>query len=173
MYAYDEGSEISEDEIVQTVAGYRLYLVEITGGEPLLQKEVLPLSKHLLDKGYTVLIETNGSVSIRAIDSRAIVIMDMKTPQSGMSRKMDLENLNLLRACDELKFVIVDRGDYEWAKDLIKKHRLIDKCTVLLSPAFGILSARSLSQWILEDRLPVRLNLQLHKYIYGPNERGV
>ncbi|MEW6213708.1 MAG: radical SAM protein [Nitrospirota bacterium] len=172
-YAYDEGSEMSEDEIIESVSSYGIGLVGITGGEPLMQEGNFSLIKRLLDMGFVVLLETNGSMSIKEVDKRAIIIMDIKTPKSGMFEKMDLENLNSLKVVDEVKFVIMDREDYEWAKDLIKDCRLSDKYKVLLSPAFGILSPKDLSQWIIDDRLPVRLNLQIHKYIYGPDKRGV
>ncbi|HXX58067.1 MAG TPA: radical SAM protein [Thermodesulfovibrionales bacterium] len=172
-YAYDEGREMSEDEVFDAVRGYGLRLVEITGGEPLLQKEVLSLITRLLDHGFTLLLETNGSVSIRDVDKRAVVIMDIKTPKSGMFGKMDLGNLSHLRECDELKFVVTDREDYEWVKDFLETNGLFDRCKILLSPAYGLLSPESLSRWILYDRLPVRMNLQIHKYIYGPEARGV
>ena len=172
-YAYEEGSEISENEILQSVNGYGINLVEITGGEPLLQKEVFPLIEKLLDNNYSVLIETNGSVSIKDVDERAVIIMDIKTPKSGMFEKMDLLNLKYLRHKDEVKLVIADRPDYEWAREFIKDYGLKDICKILLSPAYGDIPPADLSRWILEDNLPVRLNLQLHKYIYGPYERGV
>jgi 7-carboxy-7-deazaguanine synthase len=172
-YAYDEGREMSEDEIIQTVSAYGIGLVEITGGEPLMQKEALPLAKRLLDSGFSVLIETNGSMGIGDIDERSVVVMDIKTPKSGMFEKMDMGNLEHIKSHDELKFVVADREDYEWVKDFIQKYKLAGKCTLLLSPAYGTLPPRELSRWILDDRLPVRLNLQLHKYIYSPDERGV
>lgn len=172
-YAYEEGREMSEEQILEAVAGYGIKLVEVTGGEPLLQKEVLPFIERLLDAGYTVLIETNGSVSIKDVDKRAVVIMDIKTPKSGMFEKMDLMNLKYLKPHDELKFVVYDREDYEWTKEFIKDYGLTGKCTILLSPAFENLSPADLAQWMVEDRLPVRFNLQLHKYIYSPETRGV
>lgn len=172
-YAYDEGREMSEDEIIAAVQSYSTKLVEVTGGEPLLQNDVLFLIKRFLDNGFNVLVETNGSVSIKEVDKRAVIIMDIKTPKSGMSDKMNLDNLNLLKSGDELKFVITDREDYEWTKEFIKKYQLINKCKILLSPAFGILQPSELSQWMLADELPVRLNLQIHKYIYGNEQRGI
>lgn len=164
---------MSEDEIIESVSSYDIGLIEITGGEPLIQEGILSLIRRLLDLSFAVLLETNGSMSIKEVDKRAVIIMDIKTPKSGMLEKMDLENLDYLKAIDEVKFVILDREDYEWAKDLIKVYRLSDKCKVLLSPAFGLLSPKNLSQWIIDDRLQVRLNLQIHKYIYGHDERGV
>jgi 7-carboxy-7-deazaguanine synthase len=172
-YAYEEGSEMTEDDVFNQAVSYGISLVEITGGEPLMQKDVLSLVKRLLDSGLTVLVETNGSVSISGIDRRAIIIMDVKTPGSAMSDMITLENLRLLKPQDELKFVIADREDYEWTKNFIDKHSLAGICTILLAPVFEVLAPRELSQWILEDRLRVRLNLQLHKYIYDPKERGV
>jgi 7-carboxy-7-deazaguanine synthase len=172
-YAYDEGTELSEDEIMGRVLSAGISLVEITGGEPLLQKEVFHLIKRLADEGYTVLVETNGSVSIKDVDPRATLILDIKTPQSGMFEKMDLSNLDYLRPSDEVKFVILDRADYDWAKDFMAIHSLAERCKVSLSPAFGRLHPETLSKWILEDRLNVRLNLQMHKYIFGADRRGV
>ncbi|MBZ0155343.1 MAG: radical SAM protein [Alphaproteobacteria bacterium] len=172
-YAYEEGTEVTEEEVLARVGEFGIGLVELTGGEPLLQGEALPLIVKLLDRGYAVLIETNGSVSIREVDPRAVVIMDIKTPKSGMFDRMDLRNLEHLKPSDEVKFVVTDREEYKWVKGFIAEHRLAGRCTILLSPAFGTLPARVLSRWILEDRLPVRLNVQLHKYIYDPGERGV
>jgi 7-carboxy-7-deazaguanine synthase len=172
-YAYEEGIEMSVDEVIDDVKIYGIKLIEITGGEPLMQKDVLSLIERLLDDGFTVLVETNGTVSIKDVDKRAIVIIDIKTPKSGMFGEMDLLNLKYLKASDELKFVIIDREDYEWVKDFIRDYGLADKCKILLAPAYGMLAPESLSKWIIDDRLPVRLNLQMHKYIYGPDKRGV
>jgi 7-carboxy-7-deazaguanine synthase len=148
-------------------------LVEITGGEPLLQEDVYPLIERLVDSGYTVLVETNGSMNIRKIDGRAVLILDIKTPGSGMSGEMDFSNLTHLQQSDEIKFVLTGRADYEWAKEIMSKYALGEKSQVLLSPAFGNLSPQQLAGWILEDRLDVRLNLQLHNYIFGPGRKGV
>ena len=172
-YAYEEGREMSLEEIVRSVEGYGIRLVEMTGGEPLLQKGLNPLVKRLLDGGYTVLIETNGSVGIADVDKRAVVIMDIKTPKSGMFEKMDMNNLQYLKPADELKFVVYDREDYDWVKDFIRDRELTGRCEILLSPAYGILDPESLSRWMLHDRFPARLNLQIHKYLYGPERRGV
>ena len=172
-YAYEEGLEMTEDDVFNRAISYGIGLVEITGGEPLMQKEVFPLIKRLLDSGLTVLIETNGSISVSGVDRRSIIIMDIKTPGSGMCGSMDDENLRLLKSQDELKFVIADRGDYEWTRDFISKHGLWGDCTILLAPVFGVCLPGDLSRWMLDDRLRARLNLQLHKYIYDPYERGV
>jgi 7-carboxy-7-deazaguanine synthase len=172
-YAYLEGKDLSEDEIMDEVQLAGIQLVEVTGGEPLLQKEVYNLIKRLLDEGYKVLVETNGSVSLKDVDRRAIIILDIKTPGSGMSKEMDLSNIDYIKNTDEIKFVITSRTDYEWSKEMIQRYRLKDKCHILFSPAFGILPPEDLSMWILEDRLEVRLNLQLHKYIFNPENKGI
>lgn len=167
-YAYEEGREMSEGEILEAINSYGIRLVEITGGEPFLQKDTLPLIEKLIDNGFKVLVETNGSMSIKDVDKRAVIIMDIKTPGSGMFERMDLLNLKYLKPIDEVKLVVMNREDYEWVRDFIRDYGLLDKCKILLSPAYGILSPKSLSEWIIGDRLPVRLNLQLHKYISVP-----
>ena len=172
-YAYAEGSERSKEKIMGVVRDSGVKLVEVTGGEPLLQEDVYPLIESLLDSGYTVLVETNGSMSIREIDRRAVVILDIKTPGSGMSGEMDFSNVAHLKQSDEIKFVLTGRTDYEWAKGIMSRYALGEKCHVLLSPVFGNLSPEQLAGWILEDRLNVRLNLQLHTYIFGPGRKGV
>ncbi|MBI5213235.1 MAG: radical SAM protein, partial [Nitrospirae bacterium] len=130
-YAYDEGREMSEDDILKAVSSYGLKLVEITGGEPLLQYDTLSLMEKLLDGGFTVLLETNGSESIKDVDKRAVIIMDIKTPKSGMFEEMDLLNLKYLKPNDEVKFVAMVREDYEWVKEFIKDYALADKCKIL------------------------------------------
>jgi 7-carboxy-7-deazaguanine synthase len=172
-YAYEEGFEMSEDGVVADVLKFGLNLAEITGGEPLLQQETFPLVRRLLDSGLAVLVETNGTVSIADVDRRAIVIMDVKTPGSGMSEGLNTANFELLKKNDELKFVIGSGSDYEWAVHMMSKYGLAEKCPVLFSPAFNLLSPADLSVWIIRDRLPVRFNLQLHKYIYPGEQRGV
>lgn len=169
-YAYTEGQEMSIKKIISTVKNFRIKFVEITGGEPLLQSEVYELMDELV-KNYNVLIETNGSLSIEKVNSKIKVIMDIKTPGSGMSDKNYLENLNFLKKSDEVKFVLTDRNDYDWAKNFIKRNN-INVREILFSPAFGILNPQDLARWILEDALPVRMNLQIHKYIFG-EIRGV
>ncbi len=173
VYAYDEGREMPVPEIVGTVRAYGLSLVELTGGEPLLQGDTPALAAALADRSCTVLIETNGSVNISGLDPRAVIIMDVKTPGSGMHRMTDLSNLARLREKDQVKFVITCRGDYEWARDFVRKQALAGRCVILFSPAYGTVSPSELSRWILADKLPARLNIQLHKYIFGPDERGV
>jgi 7-carboxy-7-deazaguanine synthase len=173
VYAYEEGTELTEDEIVGRIREAGLETVEITGGEPLLQKGVMSLVRRLLDSGYRVLIETNGSQDIRGMDRRSVIVLDVKTPGSGVSGTLLQSNLEFLKDEDEVKFVITSKEDYEWAKNFVLKHSLTEKCTVLFSPAFGMLDPSALSKWIMRDRLNVRLNLQLHKYIYGTQLRGV
>jgi 7-carboxy-7-deazaguanine synthase len=172
-YAYKGGIELSEDEIMNEVSIVGVNLITITGGEPLFQEGVLQLSERLLNEGHDVIIETNGSMSIRDIDRRATVVLDVKTPGSGMWDEMDLSNLDYLKASDEVKFVIVSRKDYEWSKKFIESYSLPEKCKVLVSPAWGKLIPKTLAGWMLEDRLDVRLNLQVHKYIFGPEKKGV
>lgn len=173
-YSFEEGSELSIATIMDKVADEGLGLVEITGGEPLLQHdEAVDLTKQLLDFGYKVLIETNGTMDISSLDKRVVVIMDIKTPASTMSERNDLSNLAYIKPADELKFVICDRNDYEWSKKMIIEQDLSKRCTVLFSPAAGRIEARELAGWILHDRLGVRLNMQLHKIMYGPDARMV
>ena len=173
-YSYEEGTEMSRDEVLEKVRAFGLDLVEITGGEPLLQQdETLRLAERLLDSGYRVLMETNGSFSISGIDPRAVVIMDVKTPSSSMSQANDFSNFDLLKITDEVKFVISDRDDYEWSRKIVLDHGLGERCVVLFSPAYGRVAVRDLAEWIVGDRLGVRLNLQIHKYIFGPDERQV
>lgn len=173
-YSYEEGMEMTIDAVMDAVALQGIRLVEITGGEPLLQHdEVADLTKRLLDAGYKVLIETNGTQNISCLDSRAVVIMDIKTPSSGMAAYNNLANLSCIKPNDEIKFVICNRIDYEWASKMVLKHELPKRCKVLFSPAAGGIAPRQLADWILQDRLDVRLNLQLHKIIYDPEERGV
>jgi 7-carboxy-7-deazaguanine synthase len=172
-FAYDEGIELSEEEIMRKIRLAGMDLVEITGGEPLLQREVYHFTENLIEERYRVLIETNGSISIKDIDKRAVVVLDLKTPASGMSDKMDFSNLNEVKHNDEIKFVITDRNDYEWSKNIIYRFDLMNKCHLLLSPAYGILAADTLARWMIDDKVRARLNLQLHKYIFGPEKRRV
>lgn len=165
---------MSKEKIFENIREYVINLVEITGGEPLLQsKELLPLIDYLIESYYTVLIETNGSICIKDINPAAVIIMDIKTPGSGMHEKMDISNLHYIKPCDEIKFILTDRIDYEWSKKMIFQYDLTSRCKVLMSPAYGILPPDILSKWIIDDRLKVRLNLQLHKYIFSTKQRGV
>jgi len=172
-YAYNGGMELTEGEIINEVSLVGVNLVTVTGGEPLMQEGAFHLVERLLADGHRVLVETNGSLSIKEMDPRAVVVLDIKTPGSGMWEEMDLSNLHFLKPEDELKFVIVDRADYDWAKDFIKENRLKKKCKVLFSPAFGMIEPAALANWMLQDRLDVRFNLQAHKYIFGPDKKGV
>jgi len=172
-YAYSGGDELSQEDIMKKIRHAGIRLVEITGGEPLLQKELYPFVERLIEDEYKVLVETNGAVRIKDIDERAIVILDVKTPGSGMNDKMDMMNLELVKSIDEIKFVLTDRKDYEWSKDVIYSYNLLNKCQILLSPAYGRLQPEALAEWMIEDRLEARLNLQIHKYIYGPERRGI
>ena len=172
-YAYYEGQELTTDEIIREVQRTGINLVEITGGEPLLQNESHLLIKRLIDEGYKVLVETNGSQDIKKIAKKAIVILDIKTPGSDMSKEMDFSNLDYIKSSDEIKFVITNREDYEWSKDIIQKYKLMEKCKLLFSPAFGTLPPENLAKWIIGDKLKIRFNLQLHKYIFSAEQRGI
>ncbi len=171
-YAYEEGRFLLIPAILEMVRQFGCGLVEVTGGEPLLQEETPSLVSGLLDAGHTVLLETNGSIDINRVDQRCARIMDVKCPSSGMIEKNDLRNLAKLTALDELKFIIGSRKDYEFAKDILSSFPSAHY-KVNFSAVFGALAPRSLAEWILDDRLSVRLNLQFHKIIWGPETRGV
>jgi 7-carboxy-7-deazaguanine synthase len=173
-YAFHEGRKMSEDEVVDQVEAFACPVVEVTGGEPLLQPEVYPLMRRLLGAGKTVLIETGGHRSIADVPEGVIRIVDVKCPASGESDKNHWPNLDMLRAEDEVKFVIQDRADYDYAKAVVERHGLIARCAaVLFSPVHGVLDPKQLAEWILADGLSVRLQLQAHKYIWGADVRGV
>ena len=173
-YAFTEGRKMSVDDVVARVQDYGCDVVEITGGEPLLQKDVYPLMQRLLDEGRTVMIETGGHLSVEQVPAGVIRVIDVKCPGSGEAAKMHWPNLDDLRATDEIKFVIADRADYEYARDVVQRHRLAGRCAgILFSPVHGVLDPKRLAEWILADRLPVRLQLQAHKYIWDPQTRGV
>jgi 7-carboxy-7-deazaguanine synthase len=173
-YAFHEGQKVSVDDVVEQVEQYECSLVEITGGEPLLQKEVHPLMDRLLAGGHTVMLETGGHVSIADVPQDVIRIVDVKCPGSGESVKNHWPNLDLLRPHDEVKFVIKDREDYEFATAVVGERGLLDRtAAVLFSPVHGVLDPKDLAAWILSDKLPVRLQLQAHKYIWGADVRGV
>lgn len=173
-YAFHEGRKLSVDEVVAQVEAYGCPTVEITGGEPLLQADVIPLMTQLLTRGYRVMVETGGHRSIAGVPAGVIRIVDIKCPGSGESDRNDWSNLALLTSLDQVKFVLADRADYEFARDVITREHLADRCgAVLLSPVHGELALKPLAEWILADRLPVRLQVQLHKYIWDPQTRGV
>ena len=173
-YAFVEGRKMTVDEVVAEVARFDCPLVEITGGEPLLQEDVYPLMTRLLDGGRTVLLETGGHLSIARVPPRVVKIVDVKCPASGESAKNLWDNLERLDARDQVKFVIEDRTDYQFARDVVRQ-RALDRCVaaVLFSPVHGVLDPKALAEWVLADRLPVRVQLQVHKYIWGPDVRGV
>jgi len=172
-YAFYEGTELNLDDIVQQVTAYPCRLVELTGGEPLHHPETFILATRLLDLGFTVLVETSGAVDIAPLDRRAVVIMDLKCPGSGMADRNLWSNLDALKPGDEIKFVLNDRADYVWARDVLTRTRLAQRRVVLFSPVFGQLDPKQLASWILEDGLDVRLQPQLHKFIWDPAARGV
>lgn len=172
-YSFYGGTFLTIDEILSKVRDYGCQLVEVTGGEPLAQPAALPLIARLCDAGYTVLIETSGAIDVQPVDQRARLILDVKCPDSGMTDRMHWPNLAYLTAKDEAKFVLASRADYEWARGIVAQYRLADRCTVLFSPVFGSLDLRPLAEWILADRLSVRFQLQMHKYIWAPDMRGV
>ena len=172
-YAFFGGHDCSIDDVLAKVRTYGCRLVEVTGGEPLAQPESLPLLTRLCDAGYTVLLETSGAVDITPVDPRTHIILDVKCPGSGMTDRMHWPNLSRLTAKDEAKFVLADRADYDWAREILAQYDVARHCSVLFSPVFGSLDLRLLAEWILADRLPVRFQLQIHKYIWAPDMRGV
>lgn len=172
-YAQQGGESMELDAILDRVRDGGLTLVEVTGGEPLVQKESSVLLSQLIGQGYSVMMETNGSLSVEHVDPRVMLVMDIKAPGSGEADSFHLPNLEFLKAGDNIKMVLANREDYEWACSMIHRHGLPRRCEILLAPAFGMLAPGKLVQWILEDRLPVRLNLQIHKFIWPPATRGV
>ncbi|MBM3289715.1 MAG: radical SAM protein [Candidatus Hydrogenedentes bacterium] len=173
-YAFYGGERKTVAEIVETCAAMNCPLVEITGGEPLLQKHCATLAQALLERGFTVLCETGGSLPIDRLPDNVIKIMDLKCPGSGEVAKNDWSNIGRLSRRDEVKFVIADRADYDWARGVVREYDLAMKCRqVLFSPVFGSIDAKSLVEWILADDLPVRFQLQLHKFVWAPDTKGV
>jgi 7-carboxy-7-deazaguanine synthase len=173
-YAFYEGSKRSLDEVIGEVDRFGCSLVEVTGGEPLLQDEVYPLMQRLLDGGKTVLLETGGHRSTERVPADVVTILDVKCPGSGEVERNDWNNLDRLRPHDEVKFVVNDRVDYEFARDVIARRGLAGRAAAIhLSPVHGVLDPKTLSEWVLADGLPVRVQLQLHKYIWSPTTRGV
>lgn len=167
-YAFSGGELFSIDDIATQVAGYAPRYVTVTGGEPLAQKSCLPLLTRLCDAGYEVSLETAGALSIVGVDARVVKVLDLKTPASGEMERNDYGNIPLLTRRDQLKFVICDRADYEWARFKLDEYRLTDRVSdVLFSPSHGQLQGRELAEWILADRLQVRLQLQLHKLLWN------
>ena len=173
-YAFYEGKKRSVDDVIAEVERYQCPLVEITGGEPLLQEDVYPLMEQLLARGLTVMIETGGHRSISRVPADVLKIVDVKCPGSGEAHRNHWENMAAIGSRDEVKFVIKDREDYEYARDVVARYELPGKAgAILFSPVHGVLDARVLSEWVLSDHLPVRLQLQLHKFIWSPETRGV
>ena len=173
-YAFYEGGKMSIDDVMAAVERHDCPLVEITGGEPLLQEDVYPLMDRLLASGRSVMLETGGHRSIARVPREVVKVVDIKCPGSGEAGKNDWANLDRLSAHDEVKFVVKDRADYEFARDVVRRHDLPSRCAaVLMSPVHGVLDGKRLSEWMLEDHLPARLQLQLHKYIWTPDTRGV
>ena len=166
-YAFQGGSMMAMDEIIKTIKKYDTRYVTVTGGEPLAQKEVLSLLKVLADQNYEVSLETGGGLSIKEVDPRIKIILDIKTPESGEEKKNYWDNLNLIHSKDEIKFVLCSREDYDWAKKILNQYKLAEKCDVLFSPVYQKLNTTNLGNWILEDQLPVRMQIQLHKLLWG------
>jgi len=172
-HAFDQGRRENVDDVVARAHGFGIPLIEITGGEPLLQPGVYPLMTRLCDLGHRVLLETSGSLDIAQVDPRVVRIVDLKCPGSGEVARNRWENLALLRGTDELKFVLADRADYEWAREVVRTRGLGTGPVVLLSTVHGQLDPAQVAAWMLEDHLPARLQVQLHKILWDPNARGV
>ena len=172
-YAFYEGKQKSVKDIVDAIDPLGVPLVEITGGEPLMQEEVYGLMDALLAKDYQVLLETGGSLSVARVPERVIKIVDIKCPGSGEESKNLWDNLDHLNPTDEVKFVLADRADYEWSRDILQRHTIHQKAQVLFSPVYDTLGLKELAAWVLEDNLPVRVQTQLHKIIWGKDAIGV
>jgi 7-carboxy-7-deazaguanine synthase len=166
-YAFAGGQWIEIDAIIEQIKTFGTPYVCVTGGEPLAQKRCLVLLDKLIENGFTVSLETSGAISLANVNDKVITIMDLKAPGSGEEQKNIYENINYLDAKDQIKFVIKDRVDYHWSQDIIKRYNLIDKCEVLLSPVADVLNPADLAQWILDDKLLVRMQLQLHKILWN------
>lgn len=170
-YAFEGGEKVSLEDVLLKIASFNCSLVEITGGEPLLQDEAYTLINRLCESGYTVLVETGGSRPIQKLHPATVIIMDIKCPSSQESGSLHMDNLDHLKFTDQVKFVISDRFDYDWAVHAIKNYNI--NCPILFSPSHNVLRPQELAEWILKDNLNVRLQLQMHKYIWGPNAQGV
>jgi 7-carboxy-7-deazaguanine synthase len=166
-YAFYDGEKMTIAGILQAIAGFRTPYVTVTGGEPLAQKPCRQLLKHLCDEGYKVSLETSGAMDVTGVDPRVAKMVDIKTPGSGEESRNRYDNLQHLGEHDEVKFVICNRADYEWARNLLNRYRLNERCEILFSPSHTQQPASQLADWILADRLPVRLQIQLHKYLWG------
>ena len=170
-YAFSGGEWMRIDEILEQVACYRTQYVTVTGGEPLAQKACLDLLTMLCDAGYRVSLETSGALDVSAVDTRVVKVMDIKTPGSKEERRNRLENIEYIRRQDQIKFVICDEQDYQWSMGLLQQYRLNERCEVLFSPSYDQLAANELADWILRDAAPVRMQMQLHKLLWG-NQPG-
>jgi 7-carboxy-7-deazaguanine synthase len=170
-YAFTGGESMTVSRILERVAGHAVRHVTVTGGEPLAQREVHVLLSRLCDAGYQVSLETSGALDVAGVDPRVMKVLDIKTPGSGEARRNRFENLGCLGPGDEIKFVICDRRDYDWSREIMARYGLPGAGSILFSPASGRQDARALAEWILEDRLPVRFQIQLHKVLWG-DERG-
>jgi 7-carboxy-7-deazaguanine synthase len=170
-YAFSGGEWMSFDDILQQVAANQTRYVTVTGGEPLAQKSCIDLLTLLCDEGFKVSLETSGALDVSAVDTRVVKVMDIKTPGSGEEARNRLQNIDFLSKQDQIKFVICDERDYEWSRDLVAKYRLNERCEVLFSPSYQQLEAIDLADWILRDALPVRMQMQLHKLLWG-NQPG-
>jgi 7-carboxy-7-deazaguanine synthase len=172
-YTFTGGTHRDLEEVLEEVHALGIQMVEVTGGEPLVHRQAIPLMQGLLDRGHRVLLETSGSRDISAVPEGVHIILDLKPPDSGEERANLWSNIPLLKAKDEVKFVIASRRDYEWSREKVREFQLDQRCAVLFSAAFGLVKPIELSGWILEDRLPVRFQLQLHKVLWAPDARGV
>ena len=172
-YAFQGGKKLSIDEILEEIKSHNIDLIEITGGEPLMQEESILLMETLLKEKFRVMLETGGSLSIKDVPTKVIKVIDLKCPGSGEEDKNHWDNLNYLASTDEIKFVIADRADYEWSRAALHKYELDKKSHILFSPVFDKLNLKDLTEWLLEDNLPVRLQTQLHKHIWDKNAQGV
>lgn len=166
-YAFHGGKALTLEEILAQVASYEPRYITVTGGEPLAQPACIDLLTALCDVGYTVSLETSGALSVEKVDPRVIKIVDIKTPGSKEAHRNHFENLNYLLPTDQIKFVICDREDYEWSKNILQQHKLIGRCEILFSPSYQQIANQTLADWIITDRLKIRFQLQLHKYIWG------
>ena len=172
-YTFYEGYDMTIKEIMNKIKNYSSNLVLVTGGEPLFQKNCIELLNTLINKKYNVLLETSGSLTIKDVPKEVINIIDFKCPSSKMEKKNLWDNINYLKPTDEVKFVIENKDDYEWSKNIIKKYKISDLCTVLLSPSYNKISPKIIVDWILTDNLNVRFQLQIHKEIWKEDKRGV
>jgi 7-carboxy-7-deazaguanine synthase len=173
VYSFKDGPVQSIDEILSKVDSMGIRLVELTGGEPLAQAAAFPLITTLANNGFQVLIETSGSECIRDVDQRAHIIMDIKCPGSGMSDRNRYENIEYLKQSDEIKFVISNREDFDWMVSTVREFGLETRCRLLISPAWGLVKPDQLVNWLIDSKINARLNLQIHKYIWGPRAKGV